>query len=162
DRPAGAAAGFAVVGKAVLLADPVGPAVVRGLRVGHLVQEGQRLLRRVHRAGVDEETALADFEQVFGPARQGLGGAHFSRSARSAGSGRSGCSRRSSARLARAPASSPMSRRMRMRSIQSSGASRRSSPTGGRAGGGAAGATIGGGGGAGTGSTMSTGEGSSK
>ena len=45
DRAAGAAAGFAVVGGPVVGADAVGPAVVRGLRIGDLVQEGQRRFR---------------------------------------------------------------------------------------------------------------------
>jgi len=60
DRPPRRAAGLAVVVEAVVLADAVGPAVVRGRGIGHLVQEGHRLRGRLHRRGLREEAALAD------------------------------------------------------------------------------------------------------
>src|SRR5690606_9711825 len=73
DRPAGGAAGLAVVAEAVLLAAPEGPAVVRGAGVAVLLDEGQRLLRRLDGRGQGEEAALADFLAIFAGTGEGEG-----------------------------------------------------------------------------------------
>ena len=65
------AGGFAVIGKTVILAQAVGPAIVRGLRIGDLLQEGQRRGRRGHRRSLAEETAFLDFLQRRRGLREG-------------------------------------------------------------------------------------------
>ncbi|MNZ86034.1 hypothetical protein D3C78_1048440 [compost metagenome] len=71
DRPAGGAAGFAVVAEAVLRAELPGPAVVSGAGIAMGGEEGGRLGLAADRRGEAVEAALADFFLVIGRAGQG-------------------------------------------------------------------------------------------
>ena len=60
NRPPGAAAGFAVVVEAVLRADAIGPAVVRGIAHARLRDEGKRGVGVFHRRCVGDKAAFAN------------------------------------------------------------------------------------------------------
>src|SRR5690606_8447832 len=73
NRPAGSAAGLAVIAETVLRTALEGPAIVRGAAVAVLVDEGQRLLRRLDGRSQGEKAALADFLAVFARGDKGEG-----------------------------------------------------------------------------------------
>ena len=72
DRPPGCTGGLAIVTGAVVLAVPVGPAVVGRVGYRHLLQERRRRRGAVDRCGMGNEAAVFDFQRVTDGLGEGI------------------------------------------------------------------------------------------